>query len=202
MSVIEQWRNDDGDNTHRLNYNLNNNSIVFDLGGYIGWFTEQINNKYGSKICCFEPIKELCTELQNKFINFKNITVFPLAISDENKKEIIYVNNDASSMFQKTGQSVEIDCITLDKAMSNNSVNYIDLIKINIEGTEYPLLEYMIKNNLIEKCDNIQVQFHNFIEHHDLRYDYIQYELSKTHHLTYRYPFVWENWEKNKNEKK
>jgi FkbM family methyltransferase len=196
MTAIEQWINDNGDNTHRLNYNLNNNSIVFDLGGYIGWFTEQINNKYGSKIYCFEPIKEFYVELQNKFIANKNIFVFQLAISDENKKEIIYVNNDASSIFQKTGQPVEIDCVTLDKVMLDNNINYIDLIKINIEGAEYSLLEYMIKNDLIKKCNNIQVQFHNFIEHYDLRHDYIRYELEKTHYLTYNYPFVWENWTK------
>jgi len=198
LGDITEWFANNGDYTHRLNYDLNQDSIVFDVGGYVGWFVEQINNKYGSKIYCYEPLKSFCEQIQTKFVDNKNVFVFPLAISDENKKEIIYINNDASSMHQKTGQPVEIDCVTLDKVMQDNNITHIDLIKINIEGVEYQLLEYMIKNGLIEKCDNIQVQFHMFVENSDLRYNYIRYELEKTHHLTYEYPFVWENWEINK----
>lgn len=198
LGDTKQWFIDNGDYTHRINYNLNQDSIVFDIGGYVGWFSEQINNKYGSKIYCYEPLINFYNQIQNKFIDNKNVLVFPLAISDENKKEVIYVNDDASSVFQKGGQPIEIDCITLDNAMQDNDIKTIDLIKINIEGAEYPLLEYMIKNELLEKCKNIQVQFHGFVEYSELRYDYICYELKKTHHLTYHYPFVWENWELNK----
>ena len=196
LGDTKQWFADKGDYTHRINYDLNQDSIVFDVGGYVGWFVEQINNKYGSKIYCYEPLKNFSDQIQTKFAANNNVFVFPLAISDENKKETLYINNDASSAFQKTGQPIEIDCITLDKAMLDNNLNHIDLIKINIEGAEYALLEYMIKNDLVEKCDNLQVQFHSFIEHSELRYNYIKYELEKTHYLTYQYPYVWENWKR------
>ena len=33
---LERWFKDNGDETHRLNYNLNKNSLVIDLGGYLG----------------------------------------------------------------------------------------------------------------------------------------------------------------------
>jgi FkbM family methyltransferase len=198
MKNIEQWFKDNGDYTLRLNYDLNKNSVVFDIGGYEGWFTEQINNKYGSKIYCFEPLPKFATLIQTKFSGFNNILVFPLAISDKNEKETIYFKNDGTSTQVITNEAFVIDSITLDKVMTDNNITNISLIKINIEGDEYRLLEHMIKNNLIEKCDNIQVQFHDFIEHYDLRYGYIKYELEKTHHLTYQYPFVWENWEINK----
>ena len=36
----------------------------------------------------------------------------------------------------------------------------IDLIQINIEGEEYPLLEYMIKNDLIYKFKRLMIEFH------------------------------------------
>jgi len=192
-----QWHADKGDYTHRLNYELDKDSIVFDLGGHLGWFTEQINNKFGSKIFCFEPVKEFASQIESKFKNFDNIKTFPLAISNKNGKDVIYYNNDSSSIHVKTDKFFEIDCITLDKIMADNHINKIDLIKINIEGEEYSLLEYMIKNNLIKTCDNIQVQFHVIVDNYEIRYDYIRYELEKTHHLTYNYPFVWENWRKN-----
>ena len=43
---LEKWFSDEGDKTHRLNYNLNEGSFVIDLGGYIGEWSEQIYDKY------------------------------------------------------------------------------------------------------------------------------------------------------------
>ena len=39
----------------------------------------------------------------------------------------------------------------------------IDLLKINIEGGEYEVLENLIENDLIKNIDNIQIQFHDFV---------------------------------------
>jgi hypothetical protein len=45
---------------------------------------------------------------------------------------------------------------------------------MNIEGGEYDLLEYMIKNQLTEKFENIQVQFHeNVFEGWEEKYNFI-----------------------------
>jgi len=190
-----EWRNE-YEYTLRLNYDLNEKSIVFDLGGYLGWFTEQINNKYHSQIYCFEPIGIFHHELKSKFDPFNNIKVFKTAISDINGKSNIYINYDESSMFIQKGMEYEIDCITLDRVLEENQIDKIDLIEINIEGSEYPVLEYMIRNNLVSKCDNIQVQFHEIGDNFYNRYISIKHELEKTHKLTYHFPFVWENWEK------
>lgn len=191
-----QWRRDGGDYTHRLNYDLDHESVVFDLGGYEGWFTEQINNKYGSKIFCFEPIVEFAERIRDKFKDSKNIMVFSQAVSDKNGKDTIYFDDNSSSTYVITDKPIEIDCVTLDGIMSKHGINQIDLIKINIEGEEYHLLEYMILNDLIKRCNNIQVQFHTVIENYFDRYVNIKNELKKTHYLTYDYPFVWENWKK------
>lgn len=192
----QNWFNDKGDYTHRLNYNLNKDSVVFDLGGYKGWFTDQMDNKFKCKIFCFEPVPEFANNISKLFWYTENVKVYNYGISNENKKETISVQEDATSLHLKGFNNVEIECITLDKAMTDNKVEFIDLLKINIEGEEYPLLEYMIENGLTVKCQNIQVQFHEFINGYAERYDKIKTELEKTHKLTYRYPFVWENWEK------
>jgi hypothetical protein len=49
------WFNDRGDQTHRLNYELDANSVVFDLGGYEGEWARDIYCLYGSFIYIFEP---------------------------------------------------------------------------------------------------------------------------------------------------
>lgn len=190
-----QWFKDNGDFTHRLNYDLNENSIIFDLGGHVGWFTEQMNEKYGSKIFCFEPIISFYEEINRKFGGLDNIKIFPLAISDVTGKETIYFDENASSLFVPTTKPIEINCVTLNSIFDEYNIKDIDLIKINIEGAEYSLLESMIRDGLISKCKNIQVQFHIIVENYEVRYEQIKKELEKTHKLTYKYPFVWENWE-------
>lgn len=82
--------------------------------------------------------------------------------------------------------------------MTKHNIEVVDLIKINIEGGEYDLLDEIIANNWLSKFKNIQVQFHDFvIENPRERMEKIQKELAKTHQLTYQYDFVWENWKLN-----
>lgn len=196
LGNINDWVAAKGDETHIFDHDLNENSIVLDMGGHVGWFTDGINKKYKSKIFYFEPVGEFYTSAKHRFAGINNIKVFCLGISDKNGEEKIYYNQYASSMYDKAILSFNINCITLDKIMVDNNIDFIDLIKLNIEGEEYAVLEYMIKHNLIEKCGNIQVQFHKNVNNFQSRYDNIKRELEKTHELTYYYPFVWENWKK------
>lgn len=46
---VQKWIRDNGDNTHNLNYDLDENSIVMDLGGYTGVWAQQIIKKYNKK---------------------------------------------------------------------------------------------------------------------------------------------------------
>ena len=80
--------------------------------------------------------------------------------------------------------------------MTNLGVEEIDLLKLNIEGAEYAVLQDMAKKNLLIKCKDIQVQFHTFVEDYGNQYDTIKAELLKTHCTTYSYPFVWENFKR------
>lgn len=56
------------------------------------------------------------------------------------------------------------------------------------------LLEYLVKFPYISQITNLQIQFHDFVANAHARMLHIQNELSKTHVLTYQFPFIWENW--------
>jgi FkbM family methyltransferase len=193
-SNYDKWVEDKGENTLRLDYLLDSNSVVFDVGGYHGWFTEQINEMYGCRIFCFEPVPEYFKKLKEKFKGLRNVTVLPYAIIDHNGKGTLRIDGDTSGVFNKHGEEISISCKTVQWLLKKYDIQFIDLLKLNIEGSEYPLLTNMISKNLIEKCGNIQVQFHTFVEDHETKYKIISEGLSKTHCVTYRYPFIWENW--------
>jgi len=190
-----KWVADKGDSFLRLEYPLSKKSIVFDLGGYKGRFSEQIFNKYKCTIYCFEPVYSFYKVLEQKFCSNPHIFVFNLAIiGTTDKQKWIVLDEDKTSSYIVGKDKVKVECARLGEVMYCLMVDHIDLLKINIEGDEYGVLKYMIEHNLITKCTDIQVQFHTFVNLYEEKYEWLHDKLKQTHELTYKYPFVWENW--------
>lgn len=191
---VRRWFIDGGDSRFRYDYPLNNNSVVFDVGGYEGSWAENINKKFKPNLYIFEPVKKYFDLIQTKFTNEDNVKVYNLGLSDSNKDLEINLLNDGSSIFIKSQNTETIKLVDIVTFMEENDINTIDLLKLNIEGSEYELLEHLIRKNKIKNIKNIQVQFHDFVDYAIDRRDRIREFLSKTHKETYCYNFVWENW--------
>jgi FkbM family methyltransferase len=191
---IFRWYRDNGNSNLRLNYPLNENSLVFDLGGYKGEWSSEIANKYNCNIYIFEPVPEFYSGIVERFRKNKKISVFKLALSASNAKKMISLENDGSSIYKSGPNQVEISQMDIYDFIKNHNIKAIDLIKINIEGGEYVLLKRMIETKIVEKCRDIQVQFHRFYPDAAKIRNEIRNVLQKTHFITYDYPLVWENW--------
>tara|TARA_Y100000034_G_scaffold105927_1_gene134178 strand:+ start:536439 stop:537095 length:657 start_codon:yes stop_codon:yes gene_type:complete len=191
------WFEVNGDETLRLDYPLNENAVVLDLGGFKGEFAEKIFDKYQSNIHVFEPVKSFFNIIESKFNDNPKVSVYHYGLSDADKEVSISSTGDASSVFiaSKDSEKVQLKSI-LDFITEHNLVE-VDLIKINIEGGEYEVLEALLANDRVKMFKNLQIQFHDFIiENARERMENIQQQLSKTHELTYQYDFVWENWKR------
>ena len=197
-AIIERtkWYRDKGDEYLRLEYNLNEDSIVFDIGGYVGDFAEKISKKFGCKIYLFEPSQSFYKKCLERFKNNKNILCFNYGVGNLNGDFVLSNDNEASStkrkISDKEGEKIKIKKIS--NIIEEQRVNNIDLMKINIEGGEYDLLTFLINENLISKINNIQVQFHNFIPNAVKKREEITNLLKNTHKNDWSYYFVWENW--------
>jgi FkbM family methyltransferase len=188
------WKNCNGDGSLRLEYELNPDSIVFDLGGYEGQWASDIFAKYCCTIYVFEPVNLFADRIKKRFEYNSKIKVFNIGLSNENSTKEIGIENDSSSIFKITNNTTNIELIEAKSFLINSNIGKIDLMKINIEGGEYDLLEHLIDSKFIVKIVNIQVQFHDFFPNAESRMLSIQENLSKTHYLTYSFPFIWENW--------
>jgi FkbM family methyltransferase len=122
------------------------------------------------------------------------IKFFNYALGKSNGKEILYLNEDETSFFNKSNISEEIDIREFNQAISDLDIKKIDLLKINIEGAEYDLLDHILENNIILKIKNLQIQFHSNIIDFKKRKKIITKNLSKTHKKNWYFPGVWENW--------
>ena len=186
-----RWVTDNGDETHRVNYDLNENSVVLDIGGYKGDWAQKISDKYNCFVFIFEPVKEFYDCIVKRFKGNSKVSIFNFGISHAKDYKTTICKDGGNSSFYKIGES---EIVEIKSAKLFGCYEKIDLVKINIEGGEYDLLNYLINARFINRISNIQVQFHDFIPDSEAKMESIQKELSKTHELTYQYKFVWENW--------
>jgi len=200
IKALIGWFWSEGDINLRLNYpNLNSDSIVFDVGSYLGDFSYNLNKKYNCTFYLFEPYPEYAKKTSARFSGHSNFIVKNYGLSNRNGFFDLNVSQDGSSFSNiKLSKKELIKCEIKNFAKVFNKLNIkkIDLIKINIEGDEYDLLDHIIKEKLHLKIINLQIQFHNFVPNAVKRRNKIIKELSKSHELLWSYDFVWENWKK------
>lgn len=181
----------------RYTYDLNGNSIIFDLGGYEGQWTSEIFSMYcPSAVYVFEPVKKFADGIVNRFKANKKIHVFTYGLGGRDEKLELSLSANGSSVFIDTPEKETIAIKKASNFFKEAGITNVDLMKINIEGGEYDLLEHLIETGLIKNIKNIQVQFHDFVPNARERMEAIQTELKKTHHTTYSHEFIWENWER------
>jgi FkbM family methyltransferase len=179
----------------RYNYNLNRNSIVFDVGFYKGEFTGRIFRSYNCNIYAFEPVEKFYMKGLANFPN-KKIHLFNYGLGNKDEIKLMSIQEDSSSLF-KFENIIDVQIKSFLNVLYcelDKHINFIDLIKINIEGAEYDLLDYMLDFEIVNICKNIQIQFHTFVENAKERRDIIRERLIVTHKETYNFPYVWENW--------
>lgn len=193
--MVKKWYADDYDGM-RYNYILNKDAVVLDIGGYKGQFASDIFARYCCHIYVFEPVTAFAENIRNRFRENSSIQAFAYGLGGSSRSETIHLSADSSSIYGKSGNLEKIEIVDIKKWIIDNAIDHIDLMKINIEGGEYELLDRLIETKQIDIIDNLQVQFHNTTVDARSRMTQIQRELEKTHAPTYQYEFVWENWKR------
>lgn len=168
----------------RYEYELTSASTVIDLGAYQGEWAKEIHAQYGCQVVVVEP---------TEYINaFQHGPIVNKAAGTHDGKMSFGGRAYYTSTFEAGDH--EYDCFDVNKLL----VQYegVDLLKINIEGAEYDVLQHIIGAGLHTRIKNIQVQFHQVRGLPFERwYKEIADKLSETHSLTWRYPYCWENWQ-------
>lgn len=181
----------------RYTYDLNESSVVFDVGGYQGDFSDGINKRYNPIIYTFEPVKEFADNIIERFNGDENVHVYNIGLSDSTRVDKIHLSKDGSSLYEN-GENVEfVNMKDIVEFIDEKKITTIDLLKLNIEGGEYAILDRLFSSGYIDKVKYVQVQFHDVsTKSYDKMVEQI-HRLEKTHFLMWKCrPFVWESWEK------
>lgn len=130
-----------------LLYNfLDSESIVYDIGANIGYHTVGFAHK-SKHVYAFEPNKLNYRLLETNTHHFKNTTLFPYAISDSvGTTQIEQFTLGTSGNYGEcriTDVGQICDKTTIDTLVNSKKILPPRLIKIDVEGHEYPVFHGM-----------------------------------------------------------
>ena len=138
---------------------LNKESLFVDLGANKGDVTQFIKDKFDCFTESYEPDKYTYKKLFERFKNSKKNKTYNIGISKKNFKEKIYYhkkfhsNNfiySQSSSFVKSKPNIDTSNFKIVKTLPIKKLlkkyEHIDLLKIDIEGYEYEILDEIMKN--------------------------------------------------------
>lgn len=146
------------DMQQRLVTALTSNPVILDVGAHEGRVSlEYLKAFPGATIYALEPAPEVFGLLQQNTAAYPQIKSFQLGLSDQSGSNKFYVNDfdmtssllptsltddsvwDAS--LYQTRSEVQADFLTLDDFLQQESLQRIDLMKLDVQGAEHLVLE-------------------------------------------------------------
>lgn len=152
--------------------------VVLDIGGNIGLFSLYAA-KYAKQVYTVEPDPEL-VELINQQIVFnetKNVKVIQKAIYIEDSPFPFYrnPNRTMNSLHQAVAHSdfppITVQAVTLETLFKEEGIEHVDLMKLDIEGTEIEVLSSLGFKKVADKVDVVVTERHNWAGRHPHQLD-------------------------------
>jgi len=136
--------------------------IVFvDVGAHVGYYSVRMARRC-RRVIVFEPNpKNREVLVKNlELNNLRNVTVLSYAAGESRYKARLWLAGSGSTLLEGyvTGESVEVDVVPLDEV-----VEYADIVKVDVEGYEWNVIQGMGK--LLDKYKPTLI-----VEHHDFRH--------------------------------
>ena len=170
----------------RTQIKLKDGELLFDIGGFKGDYTaDLLKNNPDIISYIFEPVQEYADNIKKRFQNNSNVTVYSFGLSDLNQEININVKGESSSFIRDIAPDDKETSKIKDihEFLNENNIKEIGLMKINIEGSEYPLLEKLIATKDILNVKKLLIQFHYVDTNSYQRMSNIWKELEKSHNL-------------------
>ena len=142
---------------------LNERSIVYSAGvGRDITFEHGLVKNYGCNVLLLDPSPtgvETMALPENKIPQFKHLAVALAARCGTLKFSRPMDEREGSWYMQTNGPAaLEVPCVDLTTLMQQNGHDHIDLLKIDIEGAEYEVLDDLYKRRL--PVNQVLVEFH------------------------------------------
>jgi FkbM family methyltransferase len=139
------------------------NPMIIDCGANIGMSVIYFKKLYPrAEIIAFEPDPKIFNILKSNIesLNYSNIKLINSALWSSEKMIDFYADRaDGGRAEEKIAEVAPIKVATIK--LSNYLNRKIDLLKIDIEGAEFEVLNEC--KNLLNNVDNIFIEYHSFV---------------------------------------
>lgn len=186
-----------GDEKYLTGWDLDNTSLVLDLGGYTGVFSDRIIRRFDCNVYIYEPVAAYYKGLVKKYEHNNKVNIYNFGFSNINTDAVINCDGEASSIIKKSNSPTElIRLLNISEYLLKNPME-IDLMSINIEGSEYDVLNSLVDSKLIQQVKYLQIQFHFFNDQFYInKREEVLKNILNTHNVKFSFPFVWEGFER------
>ncbi len=159
----------------RKGFDIVDDWVIMDIGAAIGEFAldAALKAKQG-RVIAYEPFPGSFELLQINIQqnNINNVVVSPLAIwADCDEIEITTGMGEPLQVgtvgFENNAHShLIVETIDLETALAQNQLLHLDLLKLDCEGAEYPIL-LGLSAQILSKIDRIVLEYHDGVGGHD-----------------------------------
>lgn len=185
------WWAAGGDDAFRYNSELRAGDVVFDLGGYEGEFTARMM-KDGVQFHIFEINPVMIALLNTKFNSSPMVSVHPFGLGHKNIAGSSVGSGPGAAFMPDESDNILIRDFV--EFVNELAIDRIALLKVNIEGPEYDLIEHLDRAGILHNINELQIQPHDFEDDCFDRLLSMHRILSKTHRLVSSHTFVWDFW--------
>ena len=156
--------------------------VIFDVGANQGSSSRQYLSMFPSAtIHAFEPHPEAFATLKERLGEMPNVILNPCAQSDACGRQVFHLSSDQGSssfldfdaaspyvnnLHLETRSSVEVDVLTIDSYCRDKGVEYIDFMKLDVQGVEPKVLDgaaAMLERKAIGTIQ-VEIIFRNFYD--------------------------------------
>jgi len=145
------------------------NLTIVDIGANIG-MTSYYFSQFANKVYAIEPSLEHYTTLTNMltFNKIENVKPIKRAIYIKSGQFPFFHNKNKTmrslhmAVDDKSEEAETVDCITLEELINQEKIEHIDLLKVDIEGSEVEVFSHTSFKNIANKIDTIVTERHSW----------------------------------------
>jgi FkbM family methyltransferase len=175
---------------------IDSSATVFDVGAYVGGWSQKVWDRYQPTIYAFEPAPGPHASVVEMFEGNDRVHAFDYGLGAEDATASLALAAAGSSIYDAEGTMGRVDVQIRDVVgvLEELGVEHLDVLKVNIEGGEYDLLDRLAETGWLPRIDHVLVQFHEWHPHAYRRRRRNRRALAASHEEVWCASWVWEYW--------